>query len=149
MSWNDLRRGRVSEPGREYLVTCVTHQRQPFFRDFLLAREMIRVMRRLQEEQQLEWLTWVLMPDHLHGLVRLEQGRLSETMQLLKGRSARRINLHLHRKGKVWQANFHDHALRQEEDRLAMARYIVLNPLRAGLVSSIGAYPHWDSVWLK
>ncbi|MES9878966.1 MAG: transposase, partial [Candidatus Sedimenticola sp. 1PA] len=29
-----------------------------------------------------------------------------------------------------------------------LARYIVANPLRGGLVESIGDYPHWDAMWL-
>jgi len=30
----------------------------------------------------------------------------------------------------------------------AVARYIVLNPKRAGLVERIGDYSHWDAIWL-
>ena len=44
--------------------------------------------------------------------------------------------------------NDYDHALRADEDVLAAARYIVANPLRAGLVGSIRDYPFWDAVWL-
>ena len=29
-----------------------------------------------------------------------------------------------------------------------VARYIVANPLRAGLVERVGDYPYWDAVWL-
>jgi hypothetical protein len=38
--------------------------------------------------------------------------------------------------------------LRREEDVLSVARYIVVNPLRAGLVARVGDYPLWDAVWL-
>jgi putative transposase len=48
----------------------------------------------------------------------------------------------------VWQRGFHDHALRKEEDIVSVARYIVANPVRDGLVRRIGDYPHWDAVWL-
>lgn len=57
-------------------------------------------------------------------------------------RSARAIGRQL------WQANYHDHAMRNEEDLPSLARYIVANPLRAGLVARIGDYPLWDAVWL-
>jgi uncharacterized protein with ACT and thioredoxin-like domain len=49
---------------------------------------------------------------------------------------------------KIWQQDFHDHALRMEEDVKSVARYIVANPLRAGLVMKIGDYSHWDAKWL-
>ena len=48
----------------------------------------------------------------------------------------------------LWQEGFHDHALRKEEDLVKLARYIVANPLRAGIVSKIADYPLWDAVWL-
>ena len=48
----------------------------------------------------------------------------------------------------IWQAGYYDHALRIEEDIQTVARYIVANPIRAGLVQKIADYPHWDAVWL-
>jgi hypothetical protein len=35
-----------------------------------------------------------------------------------------------------------------EEDLAQIARYVVLNPVRAGLVRRVGDYPHWDAAWL-
>lgn len=70
-------------------------------------------------------------------------------MNQLKGRSARAINARTGRVGAVWQPAYFDHALRAEEDLKQVARYIVTNPLRAGLVRKIGDYSHWDAVWLN
>ena len=149
MPYADLRIGRFSEPGREYLVTTVVAGRQPIFIDLHLARAFIRVLRATQEAGLGTWLAWVLMPDHFHGLVSLAEGAdLAALMRELKGASARELNQRLGRSGRLWQPSFHDHALRLEEDRLAAARYIVANPMRAGLVRRCGDYPHWDSVWL-
>ena len=50
--------------------------------------------------------------------------------------------------GGLWQRGYHDRALRRDEDLKAAARYIVMNPLRAGLVKRPGDYPLWDAVWL-
>ncbi|MNE68641.1 hypothetical protein D3C80_1643130 [compost metagenome] len=50
--------------------------------------------------------------------------------------------------GRLWQKGFHDHALRREEDVKAVARYVVANPLRAGLVEKLADYPFWDAIWL-
>ena len=164
MSYNDLRKGRYSEPGGEYFITFVVHQRQPLFMELLAARTFIRELAYSEQQHHCQWLAWVLMPDHFHGLLSLDQpdenvGRasarqpplnndLSEITRTLRGRSAHFINKALQRQGKLWQTGFHDHALRAEEDRLQIARYIVANPLRAGLVNKIGEWPHWDSVWL-
>jgi len=69
-------------------------------------------------------------------------GELPSVMRLLKGRTARAVG------HPIWQPNYHDHAIRKDEDLRALARYIVANPLRAGLVKRIGEYPWWDSIWL-
>jgi len=148
-----LRTGRISEPGRAYLLTAVTHQRCPIFSDFSTARLLIDELRRLHDSRAVESLAWVVMPDHLHWLIILGDSSLPRVMQQLKSRSAVRISQssgsgpHA-RCGKLWQRGFHDHALRREEDLQACARYIVANPRRAGLVQRLGDYPHWDATWL-
>jgi REP element-mobilizing transposase RayT len=89
------------------------------------------------------------MPDHLHALIELTSDTsLPQLMGYLKGSSARCVHARCGLRGRLWQPGFHDHALRREEDRVAIARYIVANPLRSGLVSRVGDYPHWDSAWL-
>lgn len=150
MPYSNLRKGRYSEPGREYLVTIVTHQRAPWFNDLPSVRLLVKEMRSLEREGAVRWLAWVAMPDHFHALLSLDGSvSLSEAMNKLKGRSARVINRQLNRTGSFWQRSFHDHALRKEEDRLQMARYVVANPLRTGMVERLGDYPHWDSVWVQ
>jgi len=49
---------------------------------------------------------------------------------------------------RIWQRGFYDHAHRYEEDMRDIARYIIANPMRLGLVKSAGEYPHWDAIWL-
>ena len=89
------------------------------------------------------------MPDHVHWLIQLTGLiRLSAVIQLVKSVSAHNLNKLSNRKGPVWQDGFHDHAVRRDEDVRGVARYVVANPVRAGLVESVGDYPHWDAIWL-
>lgn len=143
-----LRAGRVSEPTRIYLLTATVEGRETLFKDFALGRLVVAELKTVQAEGLADSLAWVVMPDHLHWLMALRQGSLSDLMRRIKGRSAMRINASTGRQGKLWQDGFHDRALRREEDVLPAARYIVANPLRAGLVSRVGDYPLWDAVCL-
>ena len=93
-------------------------------------------------------LCWVVMPDHVHTLLALGQATLEEILRRLKSRSAVLLNREIVRSGKFWDSGYHDHALREEEDLLATARYIIANPLRARLVSSVRDYPFWNAAWL-
>ena len=143
-----LRTGRYSEPGRAYLLTSTVHNRQPLFGDFTLGRLLVDELRTAHQHGWVSSLAWVVMPDHLHWLVKLEGCTLDELMRRIKSNSARRINRRLGRTGPVWQQGYHDRALRREEDLQVAARYVVANPLRAGLVERLADYPHWDAVWL-
>ena len=144
-----LRRHRVSLPGHIYHVTTTTRLRERFFDSFQCARAAIRALHSHAALAGSDPLAWVLMPDHLHLLVQLaEHAELAVLMNRLKAATARAVNRHLGRTGAVWQQSFHDHLLRKEEDLKTVARYIVMNPLRAGLVRRVSEYPHWDAVWL-
>jgi REP element-mobilizing transposase RayT len=93
-------------------------------------------------------LAWVVMPDHFHWLIELQQGSLSELMQKTKSMSTKAVRQVNGQSNFFWQRGFHDRALRREEDLVKMARYVVANPLRAGLVDKLGDYPLWDAVWV-
>jgi REP element-mobilizing transposase RayT len=139
----DLRKGRFSEPGRIYVITTVTSRRQPLFQDFLAARTLIQVMMEHERAGFAATLCFVVMPDHLHWMMQLgEMKNLGETVQALKSLTSRRIGR------PVFQKGYYDHAVREEEDVKNLARYIVANPLRAGLVGNVNDYPHWDAVWV-
>ena len=148
MSYNDLRKGRLSLVGGEYFLTCVVHNRRPVFTDFKFCRILVKEMSFLESCGILSWSAWVIMPNHFHGLVTPKNGSLSNAVKQLNGRSARKINNEVGATKPLWQPEFYDHALREEEDRISIARYIVANPLRAGLVTNIAEYPHWDSIFL-
>lgn len=139
-----LRKGRFSEPGRAYLVTTVTQGRLRVFADWRAGTTVAREL----AVAPVRTLAWVLMPDHLHWLLILDEAELGTVVRGLKSRSARAVNQALGRTGTLWQKGYHDHAVRGEEDLRALARYVVANPLRAGLVERIGDYPLWDAVWL-
>ena len=145
---NALRRGRFSEAGRIYLPTTVTHERRALFQDLALGRRVVEQMRETQDTGLAHTLCWVLMPDHLHWMIQLEAGSLDRLVQRFKSRSAKRVNAYLGKHGQVWQKGYHDRTVRAEEDIRQLARYVVANPLRAGLVRRVGDYPLWDAIWL-
>jgi len=94
-------------------------------------------------------LAYVVMPDHLHWLLQINgQRSLSKSVCIIKSNSARQINAMNKSRQKIWQRGYYDRAIRKEDDLVTIARYIVANPLRAGLVESIRDYPPWDAIWL-
>jgi putative transposase len=144
-----LRKGRASVSNGVYLVTATTVERTRLFENFHAACAAARCFEDRTVLGDAAMLAWVLMPDHAHWLIELsKENVLSTVVNRIKSASARRANCVLERKGALWSAAFHDHALREEDDLPDTARYVVANPLRAGLVKKLGDYPFWNAIWL-
>jgi REP element-mobilizing transposase RayT len=90
------------------------------------------------------------MPDHLHWQFQLlEKYSLAEVIKRMKGRSAQALNMQKNKQGKVWQVDYYEHHIKSESDLINQARYIVANPLRAGLADNVSDYDFWDCIYLK
>jgi REP element-mobilizing transposase RayT len=89
----------------------------------------------MEEHQIWTNLSWVIMPDHVHILVRLGQGRsLSSGVGSFKKFTSRRFTEVMGKKP-FWQDGFHDQRLRSWPGVLRKLRYIHQNPVVAGLVT--------------
>jgi REP element-mobilizing transposase RayT len=144
-----LRKGRYSQRGQIYLITTTTEHRIPWFQAFEFAHTMCRCLEDPVCVGRARNHCWVVMPDHVHLLLDLRARSLAAVVGRLKSLSAIRLNREIGHAGRFWQVSFHDHAIRAEENLIDAARYIVRNPLRAGLVTKVGDYPFWNSRWLS
>ena len=93
-------------------------------------------------------LAWVLMPDHVHWLIQLGGVPLTRVVARMKASVSRELRCSALVESCIWATAFHDRAIRRDEDLRAAARYVVANPLRAGLCDALAEYPFWDAVWL-
>lgn len=87
---------------------------------------------------------FVVMPDHVHGIVRIVRsfsesveavepggsGSLGAVVRSFKSAATRMIRLEGLVKGSVWQRNYHERILRDADAIRAARRYIALNPYR-------------------
>lgn len=144
-----LRNGRHSAAGQIHLVTFVTAGRATHFDSWETASLASGLLSRSSVWRDSTLLAWLLMPDHWHGLVQLGGSEtLSRCIGRLKGFSARQLRLAHPNLERIWATGYHDRAMRQEDDLRATARYLAMNPVRAGLVERVGDYPYWDAVWV-
>lgn len=93
--------------------------------------------------------TWVvhaycLMTDHYHLVVETPAGNLSKGMRHLNGVYTQRFNRRHERVGHVFQGRYKAIVVDKEGYLLELSRYVVLNPVRAGMVNVAGAWP-WSS----
>jgi putative transposase len=86
----------------------------------------------------------VVMPDHVHVLIRPLQGYdLSRIMKGIKGVSARKINASRGTKGTVWQDESWDRIVRDAEEFQEKLQYMANNRRKAELARSMDEYPYW------
>jgi putative transposase len=143
-----LRKGRISLPHHIYLITFTTAEQKPIFANFNLASKCCSGICDPSLWNSSTLLCWVLMPDHFHGLVQLgENENLDITIRRLKAHLTRILHASFPLEKKIWQSGFHDHALRNNDNLINASRYIVMNPVRAGLCHRIGDYSFWNAVW--
>ncbi|MBY0565101.1 MAG: transposase [Hyphomonadaceae bacterium] len=95
---------------------------------------------------------WCVMPNHVHVLVEQFPGHaLGIVVQTWKSVSAHLINKRENRRGALWQREYFDRFMRDEEHFERTSRYIELNPVRAGLVDKPEAWRFssaWSGRWL-
>ena len=87
---------------------------------------------------------FVLMSNHYHLLFETPTANLSRGMKDLDGDYASAFNSRHGRVGHLFQGRFKSHLVDSDSYLLEVARYIVLNPVRAGMVSAVGDWP-WSS----
>ncbi|HEY8650085.1 MAG TPA: class I tRNA ligase family protein, partial [Chthoniobacterales bacterium] len=79
-------------------------------------------------------LSWVVMPNHVHALVRpIGEHRLGDILHSWKLFTSRRINELLGREDQLWQHESYDHIVRDEAALYSIGRYIEQNPEKAGI----------------
>jgi len=134
-----------------YFVTVCTDRRRCLFgriRDDVMRRNAIgdavfdRWHALPQHYAGIELDAFVIMPNHVHGILLLGQDDrtdvhqygLSEVIRGFKSFSARHINRLRRRPGvPVWQRSYHDHIIRSDAKLQKIRRYIEENPLRWAL----------------
>jgi len=157
------------EPGLVYLITAVTCRREAVFGDPLNAQIAHEDIAFYAAKFKANSLAHVIMPDHIHWIIqpspedferfvceqRERQGQyaeaphryyLSKILQDYQRHVAYAVNERRGTRGaKVWQIGFRDDALRSEEAVLAAIRYVVFNPVEAGLVEQPEDYAYWSA----
>ena len=141
---HNLRKGRFSIHNAYYHIIICTHQRQKILSDPKVVSMIFNSLDWLQKENRLEWICIMVMPDHVHTVIKLEENQtLSKVMHSMKLFTARKINQHLSRNGTLWQKGYSDWCIRKDTTLYKTIRYCYMNPVRRGLVISPQDYPYW------
>ena len=126
-----------------YFVTLCTADRHPLFLESRIAKTLEEEME-IRRAKEIGLFCYCIMPDHLHLLLSLNDQypkRLQDWVAAFKRYTAKRI-FELYKVRPLWQKNFYDRIVREEESLRDIAAYIVHNPVRKGIVSEWELYPY-------
>jgi putative transposase len=135
---------RIEFEGAFYHVMARGNARQDIFLDDADRQAFIDNLGRVA--QRFDWTVWAwcLMDNHYHLLIETRQPTLSKGMREINGVYTQAFNRRHRRVGHVLQGRYKAILVDQNAYLLELARYIVLNPVRAGLVPS-AAESAWSS----
>jgi REP element-mobilizing transposase RayT len=127
---------RIEYPGAVYHATSRGNARQDVFlgeHDYLEFLNVLCVV-----VKRFNWLVhaYCLMGNHYHLLIETPDGNLSSGMRQLNGVYTQRFNRQHNRVGHLMQGRFKAILVDKEAYLAELCRYIVLNPVRAGMKKS-------------
>jgi putative transposase len=134
----------------EYSLTICTYSQQQCFLDATTVERVRTHLLRISSEETFDVTAYCFMPDHVHVLVTGTSEESDLRRYVSRWEQATGYQYKGMTGGRLWQPGFYDHILRQEEDRRTVIRYLLNNPIRAGLVASLNDYPYWGSgLWTR
>jgi REP element-mobilizing transposase RayT len=129
------RRPRDDAPGAAHHVMLRGIERSPIFLDDADREDFLRRLARLITELGFLCFAWVLMPNHVHLVIRSGPVRISRLMARLGTGYARYFNERHERVGHLFQNRFRSRRAIDDADLMGLVLYVTRNPLEAGLVA--------------
>jgi putative transposase len=140
------RHTRLDFDGSVHFVTTVTNVRGNWFVKDDTCTALLELFEGYRKQQQLDCFGFILMPDHLHALLR--QTTASGTVPLFMGGfksvSSRRLKPQGYPAKLLWRENYDDVPVPGSNALRTKMKYIHENPLRRGLVDHVEDYK-WSS----
>lgn len=135
---------RIEFPNALYHVTSRGDRREDIFEDDEDRLAFLKTLEKVVD--QFNWLcyAWCLMDNHYHLLAQTPDANLSKGMRQLNGVFTQLSNRRHKRVGHLFQGRFKAILVDSDAYLLELARYVVLNPVRAGMVKRAGDW-RWSS----
>ena len=135
---------RIEFPGGVYHITSRGNARQRIFRDGADYRSFFSLLGDVAGDCDWRCYAYCLMPNHYHLVLTTPTGALSRGMRHLNGVHAQRFHCRHGTVGHVFQGRFKSIIVDRDAYLLEVCRYVMLNPVRAGLAKTCGAW-RWSS----
>ena len=133
---------RIQFPGALYHVTSRGDRQEIIYEDDDDRKTFLSILGEVVKRWN--WLCYVycLMSNHYHLLIETPDGNLGKGMRQLNGVYTQRSNRRHERVGHLFQGRYKAILVDGDAYLLELSRYVVLNPVRAGIVEAPEEW-HW------
>ena len=131
------RKARIDAPGALQHIICRGIERRKIFIDDADKDNFVARLGRVISESQTPCYAWALIDNHFHLLLKTGNVPIATLMRKLLTGYAVSFNLRHRRTGHLFQNRYKSILCQEDAYLMELVRYIHLNPLRAGLVSSM------------
>ena len=138
------RRLRIEYPDAIYHVTSRGNRQEAIFADDFDRSKLLYIVSAAMLQFDAHVLAYCLMGNHFHFVLQTRQANLSKIMRDINGTYTQAFNRRHGKVGHVFQGRYHAAVVDADAYLLTVARYVELNPVRAGLVASPVEWP-WSS----
>ena len=125
---------RLEFPGAIYHITSRGNARQEIFLDDEDRRSFLYLIGKEMQQQRWRCYSFCLMNNHYHLVIETPEGNLISGMRRLNGVYTQMFNRRHGRVGHLFQGRYKSIIVDREGYLLELCRYVVLNPVRAGIV---------------
>jgi len=132
-----------------YFITIRSHNLKPHFTHDQIVAKVVEILKNVSDQESFAVWVYCFMPDHVHLLIEGQADRsdMKRFVNLFKQRSSYWFKRNYD--DKLWESSYYERVLRDDEATVAVARYILRNPARKGLVQDYDSYPYSGSFELE
>lgn len=135
-----------------FFLTICTYDKRPYFSEPQISEIIVSELEYRRLIREIKLFCYGVMPDHLHLLISFDDGysdklsafgdrALQNWLSAFKRHTSRTAGQRYGIKP-LWQRNFYDHVVRNDESLLEICQYILKNPVRKDIASSWEQYPY-------
>ncbi len=129
------------KPDTIVFLTLATAGRKPVFEKSSLGQAALDLLNQVKTLHPFQMKGYVMLPDHWHLMIHTQDGRFDKVIHFFQQSVTIEFNKNGLFQGPVWQNEFYDHVISDDDDFSSHLDYVHYNPVHHGKADRPSDYP--------